>query len=144
MSSRFPVVLVLLGLASTEHACAAPAAAGKLTATVSPGKKKGTVRVEYRNGTGRAVRVNRQVIESGVLALEVLDGSGRVVPPVPPPVPSAKPEEVVIPAGEARSYSYTLNHFSPPLPPGRNRVRTRLKGWGSNAVVYVVGGGKGD
>lgn len=113
---------------------AAPKA--ELSATVALATDPGTVRVEYRNGTDQEVKINRVAIASPILALAVLDAAGKVVPTVPPPLPS--PEEIAIPAGKTKSFSYTLNHFSPPLPAGRYGIRVRLPGWVSNQLQYEV------
>ena len=99
-----------------------------LTAVVSPGKGTNIVVVEYRNGTSKEVTVNKQALLTISLALEVTDLKGRVIPPVPPPMPTKDDPGIPIPPGGVHRVEYRLSSFSPALE-GRFRVRTRLKGW---------------
>jgi hypothetical protein len=108
---------------------------GALEATLS----LHAIRALYRNGTDKEVKAIKQVIDNAVLALEVRDDAGKVVPPVPPPVPTPKNVMVVLAPGKEYSVSYGMNHFVPALAPGVYRVRVRLPDCKSNELVYVVG-----
>jgi hypothetical protein len=130
----FALVILTVVLSGTVSAEEQP---GVLTATLSSGKM-GSIHVVFRNGSDRDVRVNKQVIESSILALEVRDAAGKVIAPVPPPVPAGNPEFVIIPAGKAYSRSYELAVFSPPLAPGNYRVRVRLTEWKSNELQHAL------
>ena len=99
--------------------------------------KMGTVDAVYQNGSKDDVKEDKQVILNSILALEVRDGSGKVLPPVPPTV-LRNPEYVVIPAGKEISVSYNMDIFSPPLTPGTYSVRVRLPDWKSNELRYTV------
>lgn len=126
---------VLIGLAA---AAPAPRDASTLVATIQAGPREGSVEVEYRNNTGEAVTIDKQVLQSGILALDVLDSKGNVIPTVPPPIPSAKQEFVTIAAGSSHKQIYSLNHFSPPLPAGKYQVRVGVPGWKSSDFTYEV------
>jgi hypothetical protein len=109
-----------------------------LTAVLSPGKEPNTVLVEYRNGTTKEVTTNSQVLTSGILALQVIDRTGRVVPPVPPPTPLKEDPGIRIPAGGVHRMEYPLNHFIPRLAPGRYRVRCRVTAFVSEPIEIEI------
>lgn len=109
----------------------------KQSALVSAGPEKNTIRVDYRNGTKQDARVNAVAIESPILAIAVMDMDGKVIPTVPPPFPRPGVDAVVA-AGKTRSFTYTLNHFSPALKPGKYKVKVRLDGWPSNVLEYTL------
>lgn len=132
------LALTALGVASYAATTAAADCPKGLKATISRGKADEVVAC-YHNGTDKNVRVDKQVIGCGILALDVRDTTGKVIPPVPPPVPAAKTQYVVIAAGTTISISYDMNFFSPPLPAGTYRVQVRLPDWRSNELEYRVG-----
>lgn len=126
---------LVIGLAI---AAPAPKNTNVLTATIKAGPKEDSVEVEYRNSTGEAVRIDKLVMESGILALEVLDAKSRFVPTVPPPIPRVKTEFITILPGSSHKQVYGLSHFSPPLPAGKYLVRVRIQGWKSSEFSYEV------
>jgi hypothetical protein len=110
---------------------------GQLTAVLTSGPDPNTVVVEYRNGTGKEVRVSEQVLVTNCLALEVLDDTGRLVS-VPPSTPWERDDGVAIPAGGVREQRYKLDQFSPPLQPGQYQVRVRIEGWECKPLTLRV------
>lgn len=102
--------------------------------------ESGKVKVVLRNKTDKAVSVDKQTLESGILALDVFDAAGKRIPTIPPPIPRPLPEVLVIPAGGEHAQSYDLNFFSPALKPGIYLVRLGVKGWTSNDLKYVIEG----
>jgi len=71
--------------------------------------------------------VNMWATENEILALEVLDPKGQVLPPVPPalPPPDVKRYERVLKPGESLKFTYTLDEYMVETPPGMYRVRLR-------------------
>jgi tetratricopeptide (TPR) repeat protein len=114
----------------------------KLRVTLSLAKDGVSINAVFRNGSDRGVKLDRQALESNVLTLEVRDASGKVVPPVPPPVPVANPASVTIAAGKEVMMTYRLDCFDPPLKAGEYRVRVRLPDWSSNELVHKIQQGK--
>jgi hypothetical protein len=112
--------------------------ANLLQATLSLGKD-GKIDAVFRNGSNRQVKIDKQVIESSILGLEVRDASGRVLYTVSPPVPSARPEQITLPPGKEHAVSYRLEGFDPPLVAGKYRVRLRVPEWKSNELDFQVG-----
>ncbi len=142
VTALVPLIL-LVGCSSPSSAPSVavpgpPVVANGLVAMVSPGPRLNTVTVEYRNDTHQEVTISRQVVESNVLALEVSDSSGRRMPPVPPSIPWSRDDGVRIPAGGIHRAEYSLEMFSPSLPPGRYRVRVQIKGWACEPLEYTV------
>jgi hypothetical protein len=133
---RSPAIAILLFLSSLSPLDADEKPVG-LDATLSSGKP-GHVDVVFKNGTDREARIDKQIISTPILALDVLDAAGKVLPTIPPPIPAAVQEFVVIPPGKEITRSYTLNIFSPPLPPGTYRVRLALPEWRANELKHVI------
>jgi hypothetical protein len=100
---------------------------------------KDEVQAVFHNGTNEPMKIGRQELESSILALEVRDSSGKVIAPMSPPVPSAKPEFITLAPGQKHPVTYQLDGFNPPLATGKYRVRVRLQEWQSNELVYPVG-----
>jgi hypothetical protein len=108
-----------------------------LVATLSTGKS-GQIEVVFKNGTDREARIDKQIISTPILALDVLDAAGKVIPTIPPPIPAAVQEFVVVPPGKEITRSYELNVFSPPLPPGTYRVRLAVPEWKADELKHVI------
>jgi hypothetical protein len=108
-----------------------------LVATLSSGKT-GEVVVVFKNATDREARIDKQLLSTAILALNVLDAAGTQLPTIPPPIPAAVQEFVVIPPGKELSRSFGLNIFSPPLPPGTYTVRLAVPDWRADELKYVV------
>jgi hypothetical protein len=138
---RIATIIGLLAVAGCAPRGPDPKSAG-LVAVVSPGSGPDTVVVEYRNGTAAEAVIGEQVLATNVLALEVTDGSGKRMPPVPPAVPWERDAGVRIPAGGSRRVEYSLQMFDPPLPAGRYRVRVRIDGWACEPLEYTVKEGR--
>jgi len=99
------------------------------------------IRAVYKNTTDREIKADSYYMKNSILALEVRDASGERILTVPPSVPPAKAEFVVIAAGKELSISYDITaNFSPRLSAGTYTVRLRLADdWTSNELPYVVG-----
>lgn len=139
---KHPNIMVLFLILSVGTGCSFQSPQGQhqvgLVATVKASANPNTVEVEFQNGTSAAVNVERYTLESSVIVLEVIDSNGLVIPPVPPSIPPNDPEHVSIPPEGRRKLIYNLQHFSPPLLPGKYRVRVKLEGWISNYFEYEV------
>ena len=79
------------------------------------------------------------VWHSPVLSVEVyaLPAVTRVFT-VPPPVPRVNPPTLALHRGESRTFHWTLNVFSPPLPPGTYRVQLRDASFHAAPVEFTV------
>lgn len=81
--------------------------------------------------------VNAFVLANSVLSVEVLDSGGRVLHPVPPPLPPddvARFERVLSP-GESLDFTYRLS-YTVDTPPGEYTVR--MKDVPSDQVVLTI------
>jgi hypothetical protein len=108
-------------------------------ADVSSTNRRGNIIVHYRNGTHSEIRINTQLMTSGVLALDVESTNGKPMLPMPPPTPDPSAEMIEIHSGEEWIQRYALEEmFDPSLPPGAYRVRVKLEGWSSNVCEVVV------
>jgi hypothetical protein len=116
----------------------APGQDGRLRVTLSAGKKPLTVAATYYNGTDEDVKLDKQSLYTDALMLKVWNGAGERRHTVPPPVPWPKPEHVVIAPQKTLTVVYSLDVFSPPLSPGRYRIRVSLDGWTSSELQYTL------
>lgn len=108
-----------------------------LTAVVSPGSRPNSVIVTYRNDTQAEIVEKAQLLETSVLALEVIDVNGRIIAPVPPSPPWVVDPGVRIPAGGVCRVEYEVNQmFQKPLPAGKYRIRPRL--WAGETFRYTA------
>lgn len=137
-SPSAPMIVPTTAREPTFNPAPPVAKVGGLKAVISPGMKRDTVLVEYRNGSSNDVVLSEQVLITNSLALEVLDSTGRRMSTVPPSVPWSRDDGVRIPAGGVHRQEYTLTMFDPALKTGRYRVRTRLEEWTCEPMEYVV------
>jgi hypothetical protein len=72
------------------------------------------------------------------LALDVFDAQGRVVPPMPPPMPPEQMDTAQLAPGATRTFTLTLQAFSPPLAPGRYSARLRDERVHGAPFVFVI------
>jgi hypothetical protein len=130
--------VVALMVSATAIWAADPGQAAMLHVTLSSGRAD-AIRAVYQNGTNQPAKINAQVIESSILTLEVHDAAGERVYTLPPPVPWAKTQYVVIQPGKDFAIDYTLNIFNPTLPPGTYRVGVKnTNSWTSNVIRVTV------
>ncbi len=117
----------------------APSLLPKLEATLALTDKPEVVHVKYHNGADLVAKIDKQAAENSVLALDIFDALGEKMPSIPPSVPWAERQEIVIPPGRDWDYEYDLHIFDPPARPGTYYVRVRLPGWESNRLQYKIG-----
>ena len=128
-------VLLACGQAAAPVLTLAAGAQPPLLATVTVSGMVASVLLENRSAG--VVVLPSQVLDSAPLLLEVRDAKGRVVPPLPPPVPTG--EVRAIASGDRATCSLSLDAFSPGLKPGDYTVRVRIDGVESNiAPLHVV------
>ena len=83
-----------------SHGCGTAGSEPQTDGKPVMGKKPDLVHAVYHNGTDQEARIDRQVAENSILALVVVDLSGKRMPTLPPPVPLAERQEIAIPPGK--------------------------------------------
>lgn len=85
--------------------------------------------------------VNRYVLNNSVLALEVRDADGHVLPPLPPSPPPSdlRRYDTLLRAGDSLSFGYEL-FYQAPIPSGNYTVG--MRGMPSDQLVISVEGGR--
>jgi hypothetical protein len=84
-----------------------------------------TIEVTLRNDGTAPETLNLFVLSVPQLALEVRDAGDHVMPPMPPPFPPQDMETAALAPGATRTFTISLDAFSPPLPKGHYNVRLR-------------------
>ncbi len=95
-----------------------------------------SVRTVFLNTSERRVKLNHFVVQSPQLTLDVFNAKGKLLPPVPPPLPPddlAQFDKLLFP-GESYEVNYPLAIVSDLLPNGEYAVRAR--GFPSNTVYF--------
>src|ERR1700733_13496985 len=125
---RFALRFALLALVGVAIVCASARPVG---ASRSGAPLEVTYRGPARVHTGTAAEVKLTITNRGStpaelnlfvlaipqLALDVRDAHGQLVPPEPPPMPPEHMDTAMLDPGAARTFTLSLDAFSPPLPP---------------------------
>jgi hypothetical protein len=82
-----------------------------------------TITITLENVSAAPETLNLFVLGVPSLALEVRDPQGHTLLPMSPPVPPLQMETTALAPGATRTFSLTLDAFSPPLPRGHYTVR---------------------
>ena len=83
-------------------------------------------------------KLNLFVLAIPSLTLDVRDAQGQRLSPMPPPVPPREMAMATLAPGAKRTFTLSLDAFSPPLSPGHYTVRVRDERVHGTPLAFVI------